>query len=282
MNFFPPTPDFLPLPRPRISEPSISKTRTGSTLAALFLILSLSLSSAQPKNPNPPPAPIDPAEGSRQARALVANLLAQKPSESFTNTAVLKIRDPDGKRHEIPVRYAMVSTPTNYASIYETEGPTNGFGSMKLIAIHSGEQLNEYLLSEPAHSEPKKLSGPDLNLPFAGSDFWLADLGIEFLHWPQQRVLKKEMRKGRSCYVLESTNPHPASSGYARVLSWIGLEHSEEMVLVHADAFDEHGNPLKQFDPKKLQKIHGAWQLEAMEMRNAKTGSQTIIEFDLK
>src|SRR5262249_41829275 len=54
------------------------------------------------------------------------------------------------------------------------------------------------------------LSGNELVRPFAGSDFWLCDLGLEFLYWPQQRVLKHEMRRSRSCWVLESTTPQPA------------------------------------------------------------------------
>ena len=48
-------------------------------------------------------------------------------------------------------------------------------------------------------------------IPFAGSDFWIADLGLEFFHWPEQKVLKKEFRRNCSCVVLESTNPNPAA-----------------------------------------------------------------------
>ena len=128
-------------------------------------------------------------------------------------------------------------------------------------------------------SGPKKLTEEQLMMPFAGSDFWVADLGLEFLHWPQQRVLRKEMRKGQACDVLESSNPHPVPGGYARVLSWIGTSHPNDTVLVHADAFDNRGKLLKQFDPKKLEKVNGAYQLESMEMYNEKTGSRTVIEF---
>ena len=116
-------------------------------------------------------------------------------------------------------------------------------------------------------------------IPFAGSDFWVADLGLDFLHWPEQRLLKKEMRHSKSCEVLESTDPHPAPGGYARVVSWVTIETPHG--IVHADAYDAQNELIKSFDPTNLEKINGNYQLAEMEMRNRKTGSQTWIKFDL-
>ena len=118
--------------------------------------------------------------------------------------------------------------------------------------------------------------------PFAGSDFWLVDLGLDFLHWPQQRVIRKQMRKNLFCDVLESTNPHPAPGAYSRVVSWIAVNRPEEIVVVHADAYDSNDKLLKEFDPKRVQKINGAWQLEEMEIRNRQAGTRTRIEFNLE
>src|SRR5436190_1178348 len=53
-----------------------------------------------------------------------------------------------------------------------------------------------------------EIFGDHLAKPFAGSDFWLCDLALEFLHWPEQKILKTELRKTLSCKVLESINPH--------------------------------------------------------------------------
>jgi len=61
-------------------------------------------------------------------------------------------------------------------------------------------------------------------IPFADSEFWVADLGLEFLHWPRQRLLKKEMRHSKSCEVLESVNPQPVPGGYRARVSWIIIE----------------------------------------------------------
>jgi hypothetical protein len=117
-------------------------------------------------------------------------------------------------------------------------------------------------------------------VPFAGSDFWISDLGLEFLHWPKQRVLRKEMSRSVFCHVLESTNPDAPPGAYSRVVSWVGAE-KPGIVIVYAEAFDSKGAILKQFEPKKLEKVDGQWQLEEMEIRNRQTRSRTRIEFNL-
>jgi hypothetical protein len=122
------------------------------------------------------------------------------------------------------------------------------------------------------------LSGAELFTSFAGSDFWLADLGLEFFHWPGQKVLKTELRKSRECRVLESVNPQPATNAYSRVVSWIDTETGG---ILHAEAYDAQNKLLKEFDTKKFKKVNGEWRLEAMEIENARTGSRSQIEFSL-
>ena len=114
--------------------------------------------------------------------------------------------------------------------------------------------------------------------PFAGSDFWICDLGLEFFHWPEQKVLKHETRRTRACAVLESINPNPAAGGYSRVDTWID---NETLGVVHAEAYDANDKLLKIFDPKSFKKVNGQWELEDMEIRNVQTGSRTVIKFDL-
>jgi hypothetical protein len=113
---------------------------------------------------------------------------------------------------------------------------------------------------------------------FAGSDFWLADLGLEFLHWPEQRLLRKELRVGRLCDVLESINPEPVPGGYSRVVCWLDRETGG---ILHADAYDIGKELLKKFEPKELKKVQGQYMLEEMEIRNHQTGTRTRVEFNL-
>jgi hypothetical protein len=249
---------------------------------AILTVLFFALSCwAQPKSDLAPAPPLDRAEGERQAVALVGHLLEQRPEQAATNTTVLKIRDSEGKQREVSARFEVVPGPDAWLNIYEA-ATAPGQPPITLTIAHRAAQPNEYLLSDGNHqSGSKKLAPGELMAPFAGSDFWVADLGLEFLHWPQQRVLRKQMRKGLFCDVLQSVNPEPARGGYSRVVSWIAANRPEDIVIVHAEAFDSNDKLLKEFDPKKVEKVNGLWQLEEMEIRNRQTGSRTRIDFNL-
>jgi hypothetical protein len=253
--------------------------------ACLLLFVSHFNGFAQPKSEMAPSPVLEPAEGERQARALVAHLLEQRPEQPGTNSGALRIRDAEDKQREVPTRFEILPTPANWLNIYETSRAANS-GASKLTIVHSPNQPNQYFLSEskdPSGSDAasRKLANNELMVPFAGSDFWLVDLGLDFLHWPQQRVLRKQMRKGLSCDVLQSVNPHPAPGAYSRVVSWIAVNRPEDIVIVHAEAYDMRDKLLKEFDPKKVEKVNGVWQLEEMEIRNRQTGSRTRIDFNL-
>ena len=248
----------------------------------LLLLLSSVAVLAQPKAEIRRPTPLDLAEAERAGRALSADLLAQKPSENATNAGLLTIYPAEGAPRGIPVRFEIFTTPTNWVSTYEA-APGNG-AVVKLTVLHTDGQPNQYLLGEPpgpgaTNAAPRQLPGDQTMVPFAGSDFWVGDLGLEFFHWPTQLLVKKEMRRSRFCNVLRSQNPAPGPGAYARVDSWLD---SESGGVVMAKAYDLHGQLLKDFEPKEIRKIHGQWQLEGMEIRNLHTGSRTRIEFNLK
>jgi hypothetical protein len=223
---------------------------------------------------------LSPEEGRKQARELLDDLLARKPDKNSTNTGEVRIRNADRTETKVQVRFIIYSTSTNWVNVYEAQGDAGS--SMLLTVIHPDGQPGEYWLAQPydprsATNPPaRKLSAAELMTPFAGSDFWLADLGLEFLRWPDQRVLKREMRRSMPCAVLESTHPSPSPSGYSRVVSWIDPESGG---IVHADAYDASGELFKVFDPTELGKVEGVRELEEMEMRNRRTRSHTWIKF---
>lgn len=250
-----------------------------SPLAALLLWMLLGATVFGQRQVESPP-PLDPAQGRKEARALVTELLAQRPEENVTNSGRVKIRDREGQEIEMPARFEVVCTPSNWVSVYETLSS----GGSKLIITHTSHQPNEYLLQERSNAGDgkvvqRRLKPGETMVPFAGSDFWVADLGLEFLHWPEQRVVKKAMRHSKFCYVLESSNSAPTAGGYARVESWIIPESPYGMV--HAEAYGADDKLIKVFDPVNLEKVRGDYQLEEMEMRNRKTGSHTWIKFDV-
>jgi hypothetical protein len=261
----------LQFPRPLLSS------------AASFALFAALLSGQAQSKLDTRPAPLNPVEAAREARELVGELLAQKPDQNQTNLGRLIIQTSRSSQREIPVRFDTVRTSTNWLSIYETQPSAGETNSTKLVVIHTAGQPNQYLLTEsahqgPANSAPRRLAGNDTMIPFADSDFWIADLGFEFLSWPKQTLLKKEMRNNKFCEVLESVNPSPGAAGYARVVSWLTAD--EPHGPAHADAYDATGKKIKVFDPKSIEKVEGVYQLHSVEMRNLKTRSRTVMEFN--
>jgi len=260
------------------------KVRFFGTVAPMVLglmITSLVFAQAAQNRAGPDqPPPISPEEGRKQARELVDNLLRLKPQENVTQNLLFKITDRDDNELGVPVRFQVICRSNDFLSVYETIGG-NSEKAMKLTIVNAEGKPNQYELSQLPSAPAKTLEGAALFIPFAGSDFSIADLGLDFLHWPQQRILKKQMRKSVFCDVLESANPNQGSP-YSKVVSWIGANHTDELVIVHAEAFDHNGKLLKQFDPRKLEKVNGVYQLEEMEIRNRQTGSSTKVEFQLK
>lgn len=229
----------------------------------------------------PPVRDIDPKEAPRLGSELAARLIAQVPTRNVTNSGLLKIEGATGMLRSVPVHFTVAVVGANWFASYETKPTDSVSKQAKVVITHTAGRPNSYELVEGSPQDgapPRKLSGADTMIPFAGSDFWIADLGLEFLHWPQQKLIRKQIRKGQSCDVLESTNPNPGPGGYRRVVSWLDVDTGG---IVHADAYDAKDRLLKQFDPKEITKVKGEWQLEEMEIRNRQTGANTQIKFKL-
>ncbi len=259
------------------TAPYVLACRLG--LLAALLVLSSAVCLAQPKAEIRRTPPLDVAEAEKAGKALVAELLAQRPEQNSTNTGVFIIRNSEGQTTRVPARFAVVAQGEKTLSVYEvTGGPQAG---LTLSVAQVQGKPNEYLLTKPGTANPTRLSGNETMVPFAGSDFWIADLGLEFLHWPRQLVLKKEMSRGQFCNKLESVSPHPAPGAYSRVVTWVAADRPG-IAIVQAEAYDSGGELLKRFEPKKVQKVNGQWELQEMQIRNRQTDSRTLIDFELQ
>ncbi len=215
-----------------------------------------------------------------EGRVLAAELKLLRPIEG---NGVLRLRNPAGKWFaEIPVRLRFVEHPDSWQSIYQAFTP-EGQPAETLVVTGGPGRPNAYQHAvAPAAPGPAR-PGAESNVPFAGSEFWLTDLGLEFLHWPTQQIVKREMRKGRACRVLESVNPNP-EQGYARVRSWVDSEHQ---TILRAEAYDAAGKQVKEFSIGSFKKVADAsgkkrWQLKSMEIRNERNDARTRLEFDLE
>jgi hypothetical protein len=234
-----------------------------------------------------PSKPLNSVEAAKQGKGLAAEIMAQQPLQNLTNAGVLRIRAAQQRWTEIPVKFETFVTGTNWQSVYEASWSNR---VQTLLVNHSVDQSNAYFfhtnftgglllgfIPVGQIQRARPLANAELNAPFAGSDFWIADLGLEFFHWPEQRLLRSELRKTRLCRVLESINPDPGSNGYSRILSWID---DESRGILHAEAYDFQNKLLKEFDTKKFRKVNDEWQLEEMEIANVQTRSRSQIEFN--
>ena len=214
---------------------------------------------------------------------LAAELRSMTPAKDLQVHGILKIRKHDGKRTRVPFGYRIIIGDGHWQSIYETQ-PSDTIPGERLVVVHAEGRPNRYLHSrlagsERAWAEPAALSGGEAMVPFAGSDFWLADLGLEFLHWPQQRLVEEariRMRKGRPCKVLESVNPASNAAGYTRVRSWIDTESGG---IILAEAYGSDGKLMKAFEIGGMTKVNDNWELKSMEMWSAPTDSLSLLEF---
>jgi hypothetical protein len=225
-----------------------------------------------------------------QGRQLAKQLIDAKPETNFTQSGILTIRDKAGKATNF-----LISLKTEimrdqqgtieWRTVYDARPSGKEIYTVMLGVLHVGDYFNTYSLAENDQGlianviELKTLNEKEVTIPFAHSDFWVCDLGLEFFHWPEQKILKKEVKRSRGCSVLESTNPDPSTNGYSRVVSWIDNDGGG---IVQAFAYDAQGKKLKEFYPNSVEKVNGQYQVKEMEIDNVQTGSRTRLTFDLK
>ena len=209
-----------------------------------------------------------------EGQRLVRELRDLRPAQTFNNTGVMEIRRQ--ARQRVSVYLKTLVDGEQWHSVYGTAvGQT-------LVISQSHDGPNVYRSLPPAGVNEQLNIGAQRVLrnsliPFAGSDFWMFDLGLEFLQWPVQRVIGSATRKTMKCHVLESVNPFPRRGAYSRVVSYISVKSK---AIVTAEAFDHQGKLWKRFEPKELRKVDGKYRLKKIEMRDFRTDSKTTLTFD--
>lgn len=217
------------------------------------------------------------AEGQR----LAAELRVQPPP--FNTAGLLRRRRADGAwLPALPVRLDVYEVSPGWRAVYQVFDTTGAVTQTLVVQFApDGPTMYEFTTLEPGGGpvHVRTFPGEEANVPFADSDFWLADLGLEFLRWPRQRLLKSQMRKGRRCRVLESVPTRVRPDNYARVLSWVDVEYRG---LLRAEAYGAEGRLWKEFSIGSFKKVRGNWLLKHMDIRDARNDSRTRIEFDLE
>ena len=135
---------------------------------------------------------------------------------------------------------------------------------------------NSYRIGKKA----KRLAKPaEMHVGLAKSAFTLADLGLAFLQWPNQKTIRKQRRKSRACHVLESSRPSADSGGFLRVVTWVDIKSGG---VLAADFFSSETKAKKRFSVKGLTKKDDQWQVDEMEMIDVDGRTRSRLRFHLK
>lgn len=210
---------------------------------------------------------------------LAAELRSLRPQTGSEFRGTLKLRQRDGSVRAWPLTSKIILSNQVWSTLYEVQTASNR--TEVLEVVHHRHTTNEYrqITRDGVAGAPLVLAPlPSSNLwqPFAESDFFPADLGLEFFHWPTQILVVNEMRKNRSCHVLDS---RPAvANGYSRVRSWVDVETGGVLM---AEAYDSSDKRVKEFEVKSFKKSGDQWQLQEMEIRDLKRRTRTILEFEV-
>jgi len=222
--------------------------------------------------------PLTPAEAVRVGQSLAEELRSLRPGASSTNTGVLRMRDAKGRRREVPVTVLTVVGSNDWQVSYQAS-LSNGASETLTARYGSGAPVYEVARSAPGASmagAPKVIAPGGTAISFANSDFWVCDLGLEFLHWPAQRYVKDELSNGRPCHVLESMNP--STNGYAKVWSYIDQEFKG---LLSAKGFDSRGFVIKDFSTGNFVRVKDHWFLKDIRIRDERSDTRTELLYTI-
>ena len=209
--------------------------------------------------------------GPEAGRKLAAELRGLKPEEAMNWDGVIKIFGRGRKLAPVPIKCELTLGETNWTVTYIT-APTDTNLAEKFTIIFSTNGPNRYFYARAdkpgaVPGELKEISGVEADLPIGGSDFWLSDLGLEFLHWPDQVRLRGDIHDNRGRYVLVSANPQPKPGGYLRVKTWIDKE-SRQPTQAEAFGTEKTNIVVKSFSLEKIAKgPDGKYQVKEMEIR---------------
>lgn len=222
--------------------------------------------------------------GPEAGRELAAKLRAIKPQEDTSWHGEIRIFGRGRTIAPVPVSCQVIVGETNWTETFVTM-PTDTNLAAKFVIVFSTNGPNQYFYAQAAKpNQPpgavKPISAAEADIPIGGSDFWLSDLGLEFLHWPEQFRLKGDIHSGRGRYVLVSSNPHPAPGGYSRVKTWIDKQSDQP---TEADAYGavNTNKIVKSFSLEKVAKVGDRYEVKEMDINGeGKFWSRLVIDVE--
>lgn len=219
----------------------------------------------------------------REGQALAKDLRLVQLGIPGPINATFKIRKRDGTRVEHHVKKHTQKLENGWRDLFQiTKNPKSETEWLWIDHPNGGAPQYRLAISEdlPTASDAfQNLDSEQAMAPVGNSDFWMADLGLDFLHWPDQRIFQSKItrRKGIACKLLESSRPTRSLNGYYKVRSWISIEHGD---IIYAEAYDIKDRKIKTFEVDGVEKIDGVWYLKGLKIRNLRDKSMSILAFN--
>lgn len=215
-----------------------------------------------------------------RGQALARAIRGVRPAQATASKGTLRMRTPDGRRTAVPIEVRVELGSNTWSTVYQANFPD---GRRETLTVVKPDEAPPHFVLHRAGgdgnvTEIRPQRPDEMFAPFAGTDFWFVDLGMMFLNWPEQRWIGREIRRTRSCNMLESRNPLPAPGAYSRVVTWVD---DDTQGIVRAEAYDAQNRLLKEFSPGSFARIGARYELREMEIRNDQTDSRTILEFEV-
>ena len=219
----------------------------------------------------------DPKDLPPDGPELAAELRSRAPDPEVQVTATLSVREPGKLRRLHPVQIVNKQTATGWTVRYEVFGA--GADEKRILEIlevdASANVSPSYRWQRREGDSLRDVPTPGAEQRLGDSDFSFADLGLEFLFWPKQKITGRETRRTRECLVLES-KPERTGQGYARVVSWIDIKTRQ---MIRAEAFDAAGTKVKMFKPDEFVYAKGHWQVKQLAIESPQRGTESYLLF---
>lgn len=273
--------DRVPRPAAPIQRPPRDRTGVPSVLCLGFLLWATPSTGFPEGSKDLRPSTDKPQESPAEAqgREWSRRLRTSAPEQPSTNQAVLRIRTREGRR-KVPVTVITRPGSDRWSVEYRVAGDGAADPVQVAIIHHHSQGPPSFEVNSPAATrgtadEGRPGAGPKAgDQSVGGSDFLLKELGMEFLHWPEQRILTRELSNGRWCRVLESRSGR--ADGPAAVRSWIDEKLG---VVLSAEVYDSRQVRIKHFSVTQFRELADRWTC-SVSMVDDLRGTKTELSFD--
>jgi outer membrane lipoprotein-sorting protein len=141
----------------------------------------------------------------------------------------------------------------------------------EVLQLRLGENGSSLTINNE-NGASQKISAAKLKEKVRGTGITYEDLTLEFLYWPNARVLGDETVRTRSCWKLQVT-ADSRDAQYWNVVVWVDKASG---ALMRMDGYDWDGKVAKRFEVVSAQKIDNRWFLKQMRVEQMQPGSNKV------